>query len=59
MSRKGKRRRETPGMFSAAGLIRYYEESDEGIKLKPSVFVALMIAFTVGIIILSKIAPIA
>ncbi|ADV65490.1 preprotein translocase subunit Sec61beta [Desulfurococcus mucosus] len=57
MSKKGRRRRDTPGMFSAAGLVRYYEESDVGVKLKPHVLVALMVAFTVAVIVLSKVAP--
>jgi len=57
LSKRGRRRRETPGMFSAAGLVRYYEESDVGLKIKPHILVAIMIAFTVTVIVLSKIAP--
>ncbi|AFL67168.1 preprotein translocase subunit Sec61beta [Desulfurococcus amylolyticus] len=57
MSKKGRRKRDVPGMFSAAGLVRYYEESDVGLKLKPHILIAIMVSFTVMVIVLSKLAP--
>ncbi|MEM0506882.1 MAG: preprotein translocase subunit Sec61beta [Thermosphaera sp.] len=58
MSRKA-RKREGPGLLSAAGLVRFYEESDVGVKLKPHVLIGVMVAFTIAVIALSKLAPLA
>ncbi len=54
-SKKGRKKRETPGPFTAAGLVRFYEEADVGIKMKPYVIVALAIALSVTVIVLQKI----
>jgi preprotein translocase subunit Sec61beta len=54
---KRKDRKSTPGIASAAGLIRFYEETDSVITIKPHLLIALSIIFAVIIIILSKILP--
>ncbi len=51
----GRKKREAPGPFTAAGLIRFYEEADVGIKMKPQILVILALAFSIAIIVLSKI----
>lgn len=51
----GKKKKEAPGPFTAAGLIRFYEEADVGIKIKPQVLVAIALIFTIIIIILGKV----
>ncbi|MCD6300729.1 MAG: preprotein translocase subunit Sec61beta [Staphylothermus sp.] len=51
----GKKRKEAPGPFTAAGLVRFYEEADVGIKIKPQVLVILALAFSIAMIVLSKI----
>lgn len=53
----GRGKREAPGPFTAAGLIRFYEEADIGIKMKPQVLVIIALAFTVTVIVLSKLYP--
>lgn len=55
MSARKKKRQGTP--MSSAGLVRFYEESNVGIKLKPAYVVGISIAFTV-IIILATHLPI-
>jgi len=52
--KKGSSRKKAPGPFTAAGLVRFYEEADVGIKMKPYTLVALAIAFTVAVIVFSK-----
>lgn len=51
------RKKKSPAVFSAAGLVRYYEETDVGIKLSPYVAIGLMVGFTVAVIVLSKLLP--
>ncbi|MCC6010839.1 MAG: preprotein translocase subunit Sec61beta [Desulfurococcaceae archaeon] len=53
--RKGKR--DTPGVMSAAGLIRFYEETDAVITIKPHLLIAICIVLVVIVIILSKVLP--
>ncbi|MCC6034329.1 MAG: preprotein translocase subunit Sec61beta [Desulfurococcaceae archaeon] len=55
---KRRDKKSTPGIASAAGLIRFYEEIDSVITIKPHLLIALSIIFTVIIIILSKILPV-
>lgn len=56
--RKSRGKREAPGPFTAAGLIRFYEEADIGIKMKPQVLIIMAIAFTVAVIVLQKLVGI-
>jgi len=51
----GRKKKEAPGPFTAAGLIRFYEEADVGIKIKPQILVILALAFSIAMIVLSKI----
>lgn len=52
--RKSSSKKKAPGPFTAAGLVRFYEEADVGIKMKPYTLIALAIGFTVIVIILGK-----
>lgn len=56
MSKKGKKR-QTPSVASAAGLIRFYEESETKITLKPHLVILLAIVFSIVVIVLSKLIP--
>ncbi len=56
-SRKGKKKKEAPGPFTAAGLVRFYEEADVGVKMKPHVVVVLAVALSVTVIVLQKLLP--
>jgi preprotein translocase subunit Sec61beta len=47
-------KKEAPGPFTAAGLVRFYEESDVGVKVKPQTFVIISLAFAIVILILDK-----
>jgi preprotein translocase subunit Sec61beta len=55
---KRKGRRESPGIFSAAGLIRFYEETDAAITIKPHVLIAISVLLVIIVILLSKILPV-
>lgn len=54
---KSKRRRESGGPMSAAGLMRFYEEVDVGIKLTPHLVVLTGVAVAVLILILRAFIP--
>ncbi|HIQ03825.1 MAG TPA: preprotein translocase subunit Sec61beta [Desulfurococcales archaeon] len=56
MSRR-RRRREAGGPITAAGLIRFYEETEIGIKVKPHVVIVAAIIFTVTVLLLRLIIP--
>lgn len=53
MSSKKKKRQGTP--MSSAGLVRFYEEANIGLKLKPAYIVGISIAFTILIILAAHI----
>jgi preprotein translocase subunit Sec61beta len=55
---KRKGRRESPGILSAAGLIRFYEETDAVITIKPHVLIAISVLLVIIVILLSKILPV-
>ncbi len=55
MSRR--KRRETGGPLTAAGLVRFYEETEVGIKVKPYVVIAAAILFTATVLVLRLIIP--
>ncbi len=50
-------KKEAPGPFTAAGLIRFYEEADVGIKIKPQVLVILALVFAITILVLGRVFP--
>ncbi|MEZ0393450.1 MAG: preprotein translocase subunit Sec61beta [Desulfurococcaceae archaeon] len=52
------RRRREGGPLTAAGLVRFYEEFDVGIKLKPHVLIIVALVFAAVAIALSKVLPI-
>ncbi|MCD6487733.1 MAG: preprotein translocase subunit Sec61beta [Desulfurococcales archaeon] len=53
-----RKRKEAPGPFTGAGLVRFYEEADVGIKMKPQVIIFIAIALTIAVIALQKLYPI-
>lgn len=52
-----RRRRTGPGPFTAAGLVRFYEEVEEGIKMRPELVVLTAIVLTVIVILLNILLP--
>jgi len=52
-----KKKRETVPLASMAGLIRYYEEENEKVKLSPKVLVIVSIVVIVGVVIASLLIP--
>ncbi len=52
-----RRRRTGPGPFTAAGLVRFYEEVEEGIKLRPEIVVLTAVGITVLVILLNILLP--
>lgn len=52
-----RRRRTGPGPFTAAGLVRFYEEIEEGIKMRPELVVLTAITLTVIVILLNILLP--
>jgi len=50
--REKKRRREAPMPAASAGLLRFFEEETEGVKIRPE----LLVVFAVALIIISVIA---
>ncbi|MEM4481204.1 MAG: preprotein translocase subunit Sec61beta [Desulfurococcaceae archaeon] len=58
MSKKGKKK-EVPSISSSAGLIRFFEESDVKIALKPHLIILFAIVFVAVVIVLSKVVPVA
>jgi preprotein translocase subunit Sec61beta len=58
-SKKSGRRRESPAVLSAAGLVRFFEEGEAKVVLKPHLIVLLVIVFVIIIIVLSKLLPLA
>jgi preprotein translocase subunit Sec61beta len=47
MSKKRKKKESAPMPAASAGLLRFFEEETEGIKVKPEILVALAIALIV------------
>ena len=52
-----KKKKETVPLASMAGLIRYYEEEKEKIKLSPKVLVIVSVVLIVGIILVRILIP--
>lgn len=52
-----RRRRTGPGLASYVGLIRFYEEVEEQVKLNPYLILFLAIATPVIVILLTKLFP--
>lgn len=57
MSKKSGKKRTSPAVYSAAGLVRFFEESEAKVVLKPHIIIGLTILFTVIVIVLSKVLP--
>ena len=56
MSKKSKKGQH-PSVMSAAGLVRYFEDVDLKIALKPYLIILTGFLFVVVVIILSKLVP--
>ncbi len=56
-ARARKKKKEAPGPFTAAGLVRFYEEADVGIKMKPHFIIIMALVLTITVIILQKLYP--
>lgn len=56
-SKRGKKKRETPSMVSAAGLIRFFEESELRISLKPHYIIIIAVIFVTLTVAFSKLFP--
>ncbi|MEM0198885.1 MAG: preprotein translocase subunit Sec61beta [Desulfurococcaceae archaeon] len=54
---KRKDKKRSPAVFSAAGLVRFFEESEAKVLLKPHLIIILALIFVVIIIALSKLLP--
>lgn len=54
---RSRKRRESPGPFTGAGLVRFYEEADVGIKMKPYVVIGLAFLMTILVIVTQKLVP--
>lgn len=52
-----KRRKETVPLVSMAGLIRYYEEEREKVKVSPKILIIASIAIIAGVILASILIP--
>jgi len=50
--REKKRERRAPMPAQSAGLLRFFEEETQGIKVKPEVLVILTIALIIGAVLL-------
>jgi preprotein translocase subunit Sec61beta len=50
--RKKKREKSAPMPAQSAGLLRFFEEETEGIKVKPEVLVVLTIALIISAVLL-------
>ena len=52
-----KKKKETVPLVSMAGLIRYYEEEREKIKITPKLLLIISIALIAGVILASILIP--
>ncbi|MFP3259438.1 MAG: preprotein translocase subunit Sec61beta [Sulfolobus sp.] len=52
-----KKKKETVPLVSMAGLIRYYEEEKEKVKISPTVLITIGIALIAGVILASVLIP--
>ena len=57
MPARKKKRREAGGPMTAAGLIRFYEEAEVGIKMKPLTIIAIAVFMIIVVAVLRFIAP--
>ncbi|ACP35984.1 Sec61beta family protein [Sulfolobus islandicus Y.G.57.14] len=49
-----KKKKETVPVMSMAGLIRYYEEENEKIKINPKIVIGASLALTIIVIVITK-----
>jgi len=53
-----KKKKENVPLMSMAGLVRYYEEENEKVKINPNVVIIGSIVIIAVVIVLSKLVPI-
>lgn len=51
MSRKKKKEDRAPMPAQSAGLLRFFEEETEGVKIKPELFMVVVVAFIIASIL--------
>ncbi len=54
---KKRSKKKAGGPPTAAGLIRFYEEMDVGVKIKPHYIIMIALLFTAIIVVFSKLLP--
>ncbi|QIW23144.1 preprotein translocase subunit Sec61beta [Sulfolobus sp. S-194] len=52
-----KKKKETVPLASMAGLIRYYEEENEKIKISPKLLIIISVIMVAGVIVASILIP--
>jgi preprotein translocase subunit Sec61beta len=52
VKREKKRKREAPMPAQSAGLLRFFEEETQGIKVKPEILVVLTVALIISAVLL-------
>jgi preprotein translocase subunit Sec61beta len=58
MARRKRKKEGAPGPAQSAGLLRFFEEETEGIKVKPEILLALTIALIIiCILALTQFSP--
>jgi len=55
--REKKRERKSPMPAQSAGLLRFFEEETQGIKIKPEVLVILTVALVIAAVLIKLIFP--
>lgn len=54
---RSRKKKESPGPFTGAGLVRFYEEADVGIKMKPYIVIGLTFLMAILVIVTQKLIP--
>ncbi len=54
MPKEGKKKREGPMPITGAGLVRFFEEDTQGIKIRPEIIVVMTVSL-VAIVILARV----
>ena len=55
--REKKRERKSPMPAQSAGLLRFFEEETQGIKIKPEVLVILTVSLVIAAVLIKLIFP--
>lgn len=58
MSKKGKKKREGPMPITGAGLVRFFEEDTQGVKIRPEIIVVMTVSLITIVLIARVLAHI-